>query len=141
MEYTLINTDLTCGGIVGIEPNHNNWTLIPYLGGLVKEKWNGTEWVEGASEVEIVEATKPIIPQEVQLWRVRTILKLSGLESNIETALNGLDEPMKTGALYVWNYGTTIERQSATVQLLQYVLGLTDTQVDDIFIQANAIQI
>jgi hypothetical protein len=82
-----------------------------------------------------------ILPQEVQLWRVRTILKLSGLESNIETALNGLDEPMKTGALYVWNYGTTIERQSATVQLLQYVLGLTDTQVDDIFIQANGIQI
>ena len=89
------------------------------------------------------EINQPIIeiPQEVQLWRVRTILKLSGLESNIETALNGLDEPMKTGALYVWNYGTTIERGSATVQLLQYVLGLTDTQVDDIFIQANAIQI
>lgn len=82
-----------------------------------------------------------ILPQEIQLWRVRTILKLSGLESNIETALNGLDEPMKTGALYVWNYGTTIERGSATVQLLQYVLGLNDTQVDDIFIQANAIQI
>jgi hypothetical protein len=82
-----------------------------------------------------------ILPQEVQLWRVRTILKLSGLESNIETALNGLDEPMKTGALYVWNYGTTIERQSATVQLLQYVLGLTDTQIDDIFIQANQIQL
>lgn len=82
-----------------------------------------------------------ILPQEIQLWRVRTILKLSGLESNIETALNGLDEPMKTGALYVWNYGTTIERGSATVQLLQYVLGLNDTQVDDIFIQANSIVI
>jgi hypothetical protein len=94
---------------------------------------------ENATEQEIAESIE--IPQEVQLWRVRTILKLSGLESNIETALNGLDEPMKTGALYVWNYGTTIERQSATVQLLQYILGLTDTQVDDIFIQANAIQI
>ena len=94
---------------------------------------------ENATEQEIVDSID--IPQEVQLWRVRTILKLSGLESNIETALNGLDEPMKTGALYVWNYGTTIERGSATVQLLQYVLGLNDTQVDEIFIQANAIQI
>lgn len=94
---------------------------------------------ENATEQEIADSIE--IPQEVQLWRVRTILKLSGLESNIETALNGLDEPMKTGALYVWNYGTTIERGSATVQLLQYVLGLSDTQVDDIFIQANSIVI
>lgn len=92
-------------------------------------------------EFEIDTTVYVEIPQEIQLWRVRTILKLSGLESNIETALNGLDEPMKTGALYVWNYGTTIERGSATVQLLQYVLGLSDTQVDEIFIQANEIQI
>ena len=96
---------------------------------------------ENATVEEIAEANKPIIQQEVQLWRVRTILKLSGLESNIETALNGLDEPMKTGALYIWNYGTTVERSSQTIQLLQMVLGLTDSQVDDIFIQANSIQL
>ena len=96
---------------------------------------------ENATVEEIAEANKPIIQQEVQLWRVRTILKLSGLESNIETALNGLDEPMKTGALYIWNYGTTVERSSQTIQLLQMVLGLTDSQVDDIFIQANSNQL
>ena len=82
-----------------------------------------------------------ILPQEVQLWRVRVILKLGGLESAIETALNGLDEPTKTGALYIWNYGTTVERSSQTVLLIQSVLGLTDTQVDEIFIQANSIQL
>jgi hypothetical protein len=59
MEFTLIKSDKTCGGIVGTEPNHNNWTLIPYLGGLVKEFWNGTEWIESATEEEIAAAQAP----------------------------------------------------------------------------------
>lgn len=92
-------------------------------------------------EFEIDTTVYVDIPQEVQLWRVRVILKLGGLESAIETALNSLSEPTKTGALYIWNYGTTVERSSQTVQLLQNVLGLTDAQVDDIFIQANQIQL
>lgn len=92
-----------------------------------------TEIVEGVEKIEV--------PQEVQLWRIRVVLKLLSMEQVIETALNSLDEPMKTGALYIWSYGTTIERNSQTVQLLQYVLGLTSSQVDDIFIQANNIQL
>jgi hypothetical protein len=61
MDFTLINSDFTCGGIVGTEPKHNNWTLTPYLGGFVKEQWNGTEWVEGATAEEIAQATVPTL--------------------------------------------------------------------------------
>ena len=82
-----------------------------------------------------------IVPQEVQLWRARVVLKLLGMEQVIEIALNSLEEPTKTGALYIWQFGTTVERNSQTVLLLQTVLGLTDSQVDDIFIQAEAIQL
>ena len=80
-----------------------------------------------------------IVPQEVQLWRARVVLKLLGMEQVIEIALNSLEEPTKTGALYIWQFGTTVERNSQTVLLLQTVLGLTDAQVDDIFIQAENI--
>jgi len=97
-------------------------------------EWNGVEWV--VIENQIIEC-----PSEVQLWRIRTILKLSSLEQVVETALNNLQEPQKTGALYIWNYGTTVERYSQTVLLLQSILGLTDQQTDDIFIQANNISI
>ena len=82
---------------------------------------------------------KENLPQEVQLWRARTVLKLLGMEQVIEIALNSLEEPTKTGALYIWQFGTTVERNSQTVLLLQTVLGLTDAQVDDIFIQAENI--
>ncbi len=110
---------------------------------LVKPYFNfdTREFYEGATQQEIDEANKPIVPSEVQLWRVRTILKLLGMEQVVEVALNSLPEPTKTGALYIWNYGTTVERNSQTILLLQSVLGLTDAQTDDIFIQAQNIVI
>tara|TARA_R110000868_G_scaffold8434_2_gene43819 strand:+ start:532 stop:936 length:405 start_codon:yes stop_codon:yes gene_type:complete len=81
------------------------------------------------------------VPSEVQLWRVRTVLRLMQLETAIATALDALDEPTKTGAKTIWEFGTTIERNSQTVLFLQAVLQMADEQVDEIFIQAEAIQI
>lgn len=81
------------------------------------------------------------VPQEVQLWRIRTILKLLDLEQTVENSLNSLSEPTKTAALYIWNYGTTVERYSNTVLFIQSTLQMTDAQVDDIFIQSQSIQL
>jgi len=96
---------------------------------------------EGATPEEIDQAFKDKTPSEVQLWRVRTILKLMNLETTIESALDQLDEPNKTAAKNVWNYGTTVERNSQTVLFIQSVTGMTDDQVDEIFQQAEAIVI
>lgn len=109
--------------------------IVPYFNQTTRE------FYEGATQEEIEEYNRLNVPSEVQLWRIRTILKLSSLEQVVETALDNLQEPQKTGALYIWNYGTTVERNSQTVLLLQSVLGLTDAQTDDIFIQANNISI
>lgn len=53
MTYFLINENGNCGGTTGVKPEHDNWTETPYLGGLIKEQWNGTAWVESASEQDI----------------------------------------------------------------------------------------
>lgn len=89
--------------------------------------------------VQYVDMPAITVPYEVQLWRIRTVLKLMQLETQIETALETLPEPSKTAANYIWNYGTTVERSSQTVLLLQSVLQMTNEQVDDLFVQANNI--
>ena len=83
---------------------------------------------------EIVE-----VPQEVALWKIRAVLKSMGLEEQIEQSFELLEEPNKTGAKYIWEYGTSIERQSKTVLFIQQVLQMTEEQVDNIFINANNI--
>ena len=99
------------------------------------------EFYEGATPEEIEQAFKDKTPIESQLWRVRTILNLMNLIPTIETALDQLDEPTKTAAKNVWNYGTTIERYSQTVLFIQSVTQMTDEQVDEIFQQAENIVI
>lgn len=99
------------------------------------------EFYEGATQQEIDQAFKDKTPAESQLWRVRTILNLMNLIPTIESALDQLEEPTKTAAKNVWNYGTTVERYSQTVLFIQSVTQMTDDQVDEIFQQAEAIQI
>jgi hypothetical protein len=110
---------------------------------LVKPYFNfeTREFYEGATQEEIEQAFKDKTPTEVQLWRIRTILKLMNLETTIESALDQLPEPNQTAAKNVWNYGTTIERYSQTVLFIQSVTQMTDDQVDEIFQQAEAIVI
>jgi hypothetical protein len=99
------------------------------------------EFYEGATQEEIDQAFRDKTPAESQLWRVRTILNLMNLIATIESALDQLPEPNQTAAKNVWNYGTTIERYSQTVLFIQSVTEMTDDQVDEIFQQAEAIQI
>jgi hypothetical protein len=96
---------------------------------------------EGATPAEIEQAFRDKTPAEVQLWRLRTILNLMNLIATIESALDQLPEPNKTAAKNVWNYGTTVERNSQTVLFIQSVTQMTDDQVDEIFQQAEAIVI
>lgn len=81
------------------------------------------------------------VPFEVQRWRIKRIIDIMGLTDIIEGALNALPEPTKGDALAVWKDGTTIERTSQTVLFLQYVLQMTDNEVDKIFIDAEAIKV
>lgn len=88
------------------------------------------------TEEESIQANTP---NEVALWKLRFVLSQMNLEQAVSEALNTLPEPQKTAANYIWNYGNSIDRHSTTVQFLQSYLGLSDTQVNQIFIQANSI--
>ena len=93
------------------------------------------------TDLDLIIQRKKTVPQEIQLWRIRTILRLQNLEETIITALDNLDEPTRTGAKTIWEYGTTVERNSPTVLFLQTALSMTDVQVDEIFIEASNIQL
>jgi hypothetical protein len=120
---------------IAIDEILTDYFVVPYFNQETRE------FYEGATPEEIEQAFKDATPTEVQLWRVRTILKLMNLEATIESALDQLEEPTQTAAKNVWNYGTTVERYSQTVLFIQSVTQMTDDQVDEIFQQAENIVI
>jgi hypothetical protein len=120
---------------IGIDEILTEYFVIPYFNQETRD------FYEGATQGEIEQAFKDKTPVETQLWRLRTILNLMNLTTTIESALNQLPEPNQTAAKNVWNYGTTVERNSQTVLFIQSVTQMTDDEVDEIFQQAEAIQI
>ena len=107
--------------------------VIPYF------NFETRQFFEAATSQEIIDANVTECPIEVALWKIRVVLKLMQLEDVVANALNNLEEPTKTAALYIWNYGTAVDRDSQTITYIQNVLQLTNQQVDDIFIQANSL--
>lgn len=86
------------------------------------------------------------VPTEVTLWQLRSQLAIMGLESLVTTAINSFPEftqqemDAKTIAKTAWEKANNILRNSPTVTLLQGVLGLNSSQVDDIFSSAYLIE-
>ena len=87
------------------------------------------------------------VPVIVSRWQLRAQLAIQELEQDVTDAINALpsatqaEQEFKIKAQYAWDYSNNIERYSPTVAMIQVVLSLTDTQVDDIFINAYQIDI
>ncbi len=118
---------------------HKFYTEVPILEHFVKPKFVNGEWIEGATNEE-VNAVR-VVPNEVPLWCIKAILNEMGLLEIVEGALTQLEEPLKSRANYIWNYGNIIKRDSLTVTFIGQVLKKDKTEIDEIFINANNIEL
>ena len=118
---------------------HKFYTEVPILEHFVKPKFVNGEWIEGATNEEI-DAVR-IIPEQVPVWCIKVILHEMGLLATVEAALNQLEEPSKTRANYIWNFGNFILRDSLTVAFIGQVLQKNKQEIDEIFINANNIEL
>lgn len=76
-----------------------------------------------------------IIPQEITMRQARLVLLEHGLLANVQTAINSLPEPNKTKAQIEWDYSNALQRDNSFVAVLGAALGLTDEDVDNLFIE------
>ena len=94
--------------------------------------------VEGITPEEIAEANKPIIPSIITARQLRLQLVLNGFNLNaIDLIIDSLAEPNKSIAKVSWEYATTFEREHQMLELIAQQLGITETELDTIFINAE----
>jgi len=78
------------------------------------------------------------LPKVVSQRQLRTQLRLNGFDLNdVQTVIDSLPEPNKTIAQVAWDYAITFELESPLLRNLAYALGMTDEDVDNIFINAS----
>ena len=105
------------------------WSFIQN-GGVVIE-------IEGTPE-EIAEANKLIVPSIITARQLRLQLVLNGFDLNtIDLIIDSLPEPNKSIAKVSWEYATTFEREHQMLELIAQQLGITETELDTIFINAE----
>ena len=71
--------------------------------------------------------------------QARLALLQSDSLSSAQAALDGMSEPDRTAALIEWEHRPTVERNSALVLSLAETLGLTDAEIDSLFILADTL--
>jgi hypothetical protein len=83
----------------------------------------------------------PRIPREIANWRARAVLELSGLLPTVDAAINGMTGPESIVVRHAWNSAAPLARRGPTVAALAPALGLSDEQVDAMFIQAESLAV
>jgi len=78
----------------------------------------------------------PSIPQSVTMRQARLALHAAGLLTLVDAAIASMPEPDKTAAQITWEFAQTVDRQFGMVPQLAAALGMTETQIDDLFIAA-----
>lgn len=121
-------------------PSDREIVSIEYTYNFYKPFWNGSEWVESATIEEIEEINKPIVPNNVRSRQLRLALIYSGFNlDNISNTIGTLEEPTRSVALTEWEYATSFDRDNSLLVSLGQMLGLNDTDIDNLFITANTL--
>jgi len=78
----------------------------------------------------------PGVPQSVTMRQARLALHAAGLLAGVDAAIAAMPEPDKTQAQITWEFAATVDRQFGMVPALAAAMGMTDAQIDDLFIAA-----
>jgi len=117
------NANLDIGGVMKVFEGNDN-------GGTAKEQYDRL-WKQ---------ELKTRLPSVVTPRQIRLALFDAGLLDSVQTKFNELSEPLKTKVMIEWEYATEIDKNSLLIQKLYPRLGITEEQLDDLFIAADKIR-
>lgn len=101
--------------------------------GKIGERWNGTAFVVDEAE------RRARIPRTVTMRQARLALLGAGLLPTVDAAVTAMPGAAGEAARIEWEYSGEVQRDKALVKGLSASLGLTETQLDDLFTAAAAL--
>lgn len=78
----------------------------------------------------------PQVPAFVPMWKAKTALAMAGKLSAANAAVSASGNDV---VMLAWEYAADIHRDSVALQQMAAALNLTESEVDQLFIAANAI--
>lgn len=109
-------------------PEHFEGGLFAYDG-----EWSVVDQARFDAKVEA--AFKATVPAQVTMRQARLALYAAGLLNTVQTAIASAGQ----SAVIEWDYATVVERNAGLVPDMAAALGMTERQIDDLFISAAAL--
>jgi hypothetical protein len=102
---------------------------IPAGGSNIGDLWDGENFTPAPP-------APPVVPGFVTMRQARLALLGAGLLDDVDAAINAMPSPQKEATRIAWEYSQVVERHNGVVVALGPLLGLTDAQIDDLFLTA-----
>lgn len=97
----------------------------------------GDVWTQQWEVVALTpEEAAAMVPQAVTMRQARLALLGAGLLSQVDAAIASLPSPQKEAAAIEWEYAQEVQRHNGLVPAMAQALGMTEAQLDDLFMQA-----
>lgn len=96
----------------------------------------GCRYIDGEFLEPLIPEPESVVPEKVTMRQARLALHAAGILPQVQPAINALPEPDKTVAQIEWEYSSEVFRNREFINMLGSQLGLTDEQIDQLFIQA-----
>lgn len=124
--------------LVDDEPDYDPFTEKLMVGAIESDAgiWYQRWIAVPMTSQEIIDYKKALVPQAVTMRQARLALLNANKLSDVQVVINSLPEPQKTKAQIEWDYSQEVQRSNGFVAVIGPALGLTEDQIDDLFILA-----
>jgi hypothetical protein len=108
---------------------------LDFLPNLIEATDGGIGWLLDGTTLTAPPDPPAVIPSAVSMRQARLALLGADLLDTVDAAINQAGGAAKIE----WEYATTVERDSTLVAGMTAALGLTEQQLDDLFVAAGAL--
>lgn len=129
MRFAVINEGRVVNHAVAEEDFATACGWIPAGDSEIGDLWDGVTFTKPVVQVDV--------PASVTMRQARLALLSAGILDDIDTAIAGLPSPDKEQAKIEWEYSQEVQRHNSFVSVLASALGMSNKQIDDLFILAK----
>jgi hypothetical protein len=128
--------ELKTAGLAGLPFSWQDDGILSFSAAMTHEQ---IEAVNAVYEAHNPAAAAVEISKSVTMRQARLALLQAGMLSTVNAAVAGMAGAAGEAARIEWEYSQEVQRDKALVKALAPVLGMTDTQLDNLFIAAAAL--